>query len=110
MILLPKIRCRCWCPAHGALTALMMLVWPEPGIQPVTTITMSPDLKNPRAFPDDDSEPELNLSHGPNRANVANTETRSPISMPKLTLLSTSSAQTGAGRGWKRTGKTPLRS
>lgn len=30
--------------------------------------------------------------------------------MPKLTLLSTSSAQTGAGRGWKRTGNTPLNS
>lgn len=30
----------------------MMLVWPDPGIQPVTTITMSPDLKNPLALPD----------------------------------------------------------
>lgn len=52
MILQPNVGCRCCCSAHGALTALMMLVWPEPGIQPVTTITMSPDLKNPRAFPD----------------------------------------------------------
>lgn len=37
---------------YGTLTALMMLVWPDPGIQPVTTITMSPDLKNPLALPD----------------------------------------------------------
>lgn len=36
---------------HGTLTALIMLVSPDPGIQPVTTITMSPDLKNPLAFP-----------------------------------------------------------
>lgn len=37
---------------YGTLTALMMLVWPDPGIQPVTTITMWPDLKNPLAFPE----------------------------------------------------------
>lgn len=33
-----------------------MLVWPDPGIQPVTTITMSPDLKNPLAFPEEVGE------------------------------------------------------
>ena len=38
---------------YGTLTALIMLVWPDPGIQPVTTITMSPDLKNPLAFPEE---------------------------------------------------------
>lgn len=48
-------------PAHWTLTALMMLVWPEPGIQPVTTITMSPGLKNPRALPDEDGERECHL-------------------------------------------------
>lgn len=62
MIVLPTVGCWCWCSAQVALTALMMLVWPEPGIQPVTTITMSPDLKNPRSFPDDDSQDEGNLS------------------------------------------------
>lgn len=38
------------------------------------------------------------------------THTHIPMFMPKLTLLSTSSAQTGAGRGWKRAGNTPLSS
>lgn len=41
---------------YGTLTALMMLVWPDPGIQPVTTITMSPDLKNPLALPDKETK------------------------------------------------------
>lgn len=72
MILVPNMECRCCCSAHEALTALMMLVWPEPGIQPVTTITMSPDLKNPRAFPDEDSEPELDLCYGPPRGESGN--------------------------------------
>lgn len=64
MMLLPNAVCRRRCSAQGALTARMMLVWPEPGIQPVTTITMSPDLKNPRAFPGDHSEPGLKPSPG----------------------------------------------
>ncbi len=38
---------------YSTLTALIMLVWPDPGIQPVTTITMSPDFKNPLAFPEE---------------------------------------------------------
>lgn len=87
----------------------MMLVWPEPGIQPVTTITMSPDVKNPRALPDEDSERELDLEDKQGKSG-RHREAHSPISMPKLTLLSTSSAQTGAGRGWKSTGNTPRRS
>lgn len=36
---------------QGTVTALMMLVCPEPGLQPVTTITISPVLKKPRALP-----------------------------------------------------------
>lgn len=41
----------CRVSSYSTLTALMMLVCPDPGIQPVTTITMSPVLKNPRALP-----------------------------------------------------------
>lgn len=44
-----------YCPIRsgrsGTLTARIMLVWPELGIHPVTTITMSPGLKNPLTFP-----------------------------------------------------------
>lgn len=99
---------------YGACTALMMFVCPEPGIQPVTTITMSPDLKNPRAFPvvvDWESMPVMWFyfqTAGCRQTKC--THTYWPMSMPNLTLLSTSSAQTGAGRGWKRAGNTPLNS
>lgn len=33
-------------------TTRMVLVYPEPGRQPVSTITTSPGLKNPRALPE----------------------------------------------------------
>lgn len=36
---------------HGTGTTRMVLVKPEPGRHPVSTTTMSPFLKKPRAFP-----------------------------------------------------------
>lgn len=61
--------------------------------------------------------PWPSLCHSNKDRDKYNTETSGrsrcmhwPMSMPKATLLSTSSAHTGAGSGWKSTGNTPLNS
>ena len=45
------------------LSTRMMLVWPEPGCQPVTTITRSPELRKPQSFPGGEEGEKMIISH-----------------------------------------------
>ena len=45
------------------LSTRMMFVWPEPGCQPVTTLTRSPEWRKPQSFPGGEEGKKMIISH-----------------------------------------------